>query len=97
MAGLTALEAELERAWRKYHIRAQIARFTSGFVAALVLGLNNGVGDWTTFAPIAGSAAWTAAMEAWPMMPWMLARQVVRRHSPPTRPPADPDVPTAPR
>jgi len=83
MPGMTALEAELEAVWRKYHVRAQMARFASGWLAAFLWGMAHGFGDWTTVLPLAGSAVWTAAMEMWPQVPWKLIRARLRAVPPP--------------
>lgn len=66
------LEAELGREWKAYHVTAQLARFGTGFLATLLWSMHNGFTDWTDLLPLAGTAAWTTAMQLWPRAPWWL-------------------------
>lgn len=80
LAPMSSIEVRLEQAYRRYHVRAQAARFASGWLAGFAWGARHGFSDWTMLLPIAGSAAWTTAMEMWPMVPWATIRKGVRAH-----------------
>lgn len=88
MPGLTALEVELERAFRRYHFRAQIVRFLGAFLTTLAATLASGGYDWTVsaIAPVIVATAWTVAREMWPTVPWPLIQKQLRAAPPPTEP-----------
>ena len=88
MPPLGALEAALEREWRRYHVRAQITRFLSGFVLTLLATLSSGTYSWTVsaIAPVVVATAWTVAREMWPTLPWATVQKQLRAVEP-TKPP----------
>jgi len=79
MPGLTALEAELERAWRKYHVRAQLrtlrvrVRHRAG-AGATQRRRWTGPRSCRSQGPRRGRPR----METWPTVPWKLIRTRLR-------------------
>ena len=77
------VEKELGRAWRQYHVAAQIARFMTGVLVTLLWSLHSGVTDWTDLVPLVAGAAWATARQMWPQVPWSLLRDRFGASKPP--------------
>jgi hypothetical protein len=77
---MTALEASILAAFKRYHVRAQVTRFLTGFVLTLVATLAAGTpGSVQAVGPVAVAAAWTVAREVWPTIPWPLVQAELRK------------------
>lgn len=80
--GAAEVEREFGSAWTRYHIGAQAARFLSGVLVTLLLGLHNGVSDWTDLLPLIAGAAWATARQMWPQVPWSLVKAAKENSAP---------------
>lgn len=88
MAGLGALEADLEAAARSWWPR--VRRFAGGFVFAFISALAaSGTSQWTfsSLVGLAGGAAMTALGETFPSIPFRKAYELIHKHAVAVDPP----------